>query len=510
MMKEKTRILLVEDNPGDARLVEELLKEVLPEGFDLHWEDTLEGALEELDTAKFDVILCDLGLPRSSGLATFAKVYLEAAGVPIIVVTSLDDENIAVEAVRHGAQDYLVKDELNTQTLLRSVRFAQARRLAHTAVRKAVTSATDINAALRIISGACRQDMQNDLWAIKGNVELYQLNREETLLNAISSVIGRCEVMIENMNQLEATIVEDDALHSVDVRALANSVIEEYSDWSGTFSVTGEGSVLADNSLRIAVGSLVRNAIQHSETDTVEIHIEECEEYVDIEVIDQGVGIPESFRQSVFKPGFQMDQDRRSAGLGLYVVSRLAERCGGYAWVEDNMPKGSKFIIRLPRPGFKALRTTALLSNNGRVEPDTELEPTTIKVLHIDDNNACLDITKAFLNSLAPELEIHTFCDAETAIQQLKDDGYDVVVCDHAMPDIDGLQVLVKVREQKEYIPFILFASIEEQTVVTDAQRLGADFCLGKAGESVTIFTKLTHMIRECDLRRRSKALTDN
>lgn len=121
------RVLLVEDNPGDARLILELLRE-LGQTFALEQVDRLEGALERLGRAGVDVVLLDLGLPDSQGLATFEATQREARGPPIIVISGLDDERVALEAVRSGAQDYLVKGRIEGQLLARVIRYAIERK----------------------------------------------------------------------------------------------------------------------------------------------------------------------------------------------------------------------------------------------------------------------------------------------------------------------------------------------------------------------------------------------
>jgi two-component system cell cycle sensor histidine kinase/response regulator CckA len=118
------RVLLVEDNPGDARLILEMLRDVQANAFDLEQVDRLEPALERLSHAAVDVVLLDLGLPDSEGMATFHRAHAGAAEQPIIVISGLDDETLALEAVRCGAQDYLVKGRIEGHLLARVIRYA--------------------------------------------------------------------------------------------------------------------------------------------------------------------------------------------------------------------------------------------------------------------------------------------------------------------------------------------------------------------------------------------------
>ena len=119
-----TKILLIEDNPADVRLMQEILAEVNESSFDLECVDRLSTGLERLARGGVDVILLDLGLPDSYGLETFDKVHAQEPQIPIVIVTVLDDETFAISAVNKGAQDYLAKGDVNGKLLSRVIRYA--------------------------------------------------------------------------------------------------------------------------------------------------------------------------------------------------------------------------------------------------------------------------------------------------------------------------------------------------------------------------------------------------
>ena len=121
-MSESIRILLVEDNPGDARLLREFLADVENTPFDPVHVERLGNALQRLRNERFDVILLDLSLPDAQGLETITRAYKQ--GAPIVVLTGLDDKALAINALREGAQDYLVKGQIEAPLLERSIRYA--------------------------------------------------------------------------------------------------------------------------------------------------------------------------------------------------------------------------------------------------------------------------------------------------------------------------------------------------------------------------------------------------
>ena len=136
MSLDQIHVLLVEDNPGDARLLREAVKDAAGISISLTHEETLARALKRLDDEPFDVIMLDLSLPDAEGLETLERTHAHMPNLPIVVLTGLDDEALAVRAVREGAQDYLVKGQVTGQVLVRAMRYATERKRALEELRK--------------------------------------------------------------------------------------------------------------------------------------------------------------------------------------------------------------------------------------------------------------------------------------------------------------------------------------------------------------------------------------
>lgn len=128
-------LLLIEDNPGDARLVAEQLREIDPARYALTTTRCLADALLAVAQTAFDVILLDRSLPDSVGLDGLSRVHAAAPEVPIVMLTGLDDEAAATESLRNGAGDYLIKGEVTSATLSRALRYAIERKRADRALR---------------------------------------------------------------------------------------------------------------------------------------------------------------------------------------------------------------------------------------------------------------------------------------------------------------------------------------------------------------------------------------
>jgi len=118
------RVLLVEDDDGDALLLRRLLSGWQYASFHIRRAHSLSAAILELAQGAIDLVLLDLGLPESRGLDTLARIRAASARAPIIVLSGLHDEALAVTAIRQGAQDYIVKGQVDGASLVQAIRFA--------------------------------------------------------------------------------------------------------------------------------------------------------------------------------------------------------------------------------------------------------------------------------------------------------------------------------------------------------------------------------------------------
>jgi putative nucleotidyltransferase with HDIG domain/PAS domain S-box-containing protein len=154
------RVLLIEDNPGDARLVKENLAVAGAQAFNLDWAPDLAAGLTHLAGNSVDAILLDLGLPDSSGFATFEKIHAHSPQTPIILLTGLEDDALAAKAVRSGAQDYLVKGDVAGRLLGRMIRYAIERKRSEEALRRSEAQLANAAAIARL--GSWELDVERE------------------------------------------------------------------------------------------------------------------------------------------------------------------------------------------------------------------------------------------------------------------------------------------------------------------------------------------------------------
>ncbi len=154
-MNSKTKILLIEDNPGDTRLVREYLFEGDVALYDFNHAESLQSGLTLLNNKKVDVILLDLSLPDSSGIDTYRNLQEKAGGVPTIILTGNDDDELARQAVHLGAQDYLVKNRIDGTILNRVITYAIERNYLNAEFKK-------VNRTLKVLSKVNRTVIRSD------------------------------------------------------------------------------------------------------------------------------------------------------------------------------------------------------------------------------------------------------------------------------------------------------------------------------------------------------------
>lgn len=152
-MGDKTiKLLLVDDNPEDVVLTRRMLKTSDANNSNFHIDHcpNLTAALAYLSSDPPDVILLDLGLPESLGLQTLEQVLEAAPNLPVVVLTGLSDEELGVQAVQKGAQDYLVKGQVNLYLLVRSLRYAIERKQMITELQEALSQVKILKGLLPI------------------------------------------------------------------------------------------------------------------------------------------------------------------------------------------------------------------------------------------------------------------------------------------------------------------------------------------------------------------------
>jgi PAS domain S-box-containing protein len=182
------KILLVEDNLGDARLIKEMLSESTTVRFGLVHVKRLGEARESLAGEVFDIIVLDLSLPDGHGLDTFVQTRIAAPGIPIVIMSGLGDEELAIKAVQEGAQDYLIKGQVDSDLLVRSMRYAIERNQAEEALWRAYD--------------------EMEIRVRERTAELARTNRALKMLNECNQIIVRATNEMDLLEKICRTVID--------------------------------------------------------------------------------------------------------------------------------------------------------------------------------------------------------------------------------------------------------------------------------------------------------------
>ncbi len=385
-----TRVLLVEDNAADRNLLR-LSLQGLPENYKLETAETLAEGLKKLASHQADIALLDLSLPDSEGKETVEKVLHQAPHVPILVLTGADDDRAALEAVRAGAQDYIVKGQIDGPALSRAMRHAIKRHQYLTALRE--TREKQLEFKDRFLSHVSHE-LRSPLACIHqyaevmldglagpltdkereylGNVlrNAKQLNGlVNDLLDGAQANVGKLTV---ELTRVQPALVVKELLQTFEAKAKARGIV------LGAEMSFNLPPILADRDrLLQVVANLIENAFKFTD-EGGEIMLRagvfaEDPDFVVFSVSDTGKGIYPENLSRIFDRLFQEQNavsNGRGLGLGLAISKELVEQHGGRLWVESTLGVGSVFSFIVPRFSLATI-IAPLLVHQGRLHEAT-------------------------------------------------------------------------------------------------------------------------------------------
>jgi len=203
----------------------------------------------------------------------------------------------------------------------------------------------ELNKSLGIINSILRHDLMNDLHNIQLSLDVLNIEKSDESVLIARKASQRGMDLIESMNHLEVLTAKQE-FQAIHLEELIKSINLQHPSFAIEMDLD-KGCVLkADPSFTVVLQNLIRNALEHSGTDRLFIEAKKHSEFCIIRVIDFGCGIPDNLKDKVFLPGFSSKKD--SMGLGLYIVKAVMERYGGEVTIEDNNPRGSVFILKIP------------------------------------------------------------------------------------------------------------------------------------------------------------------
>jgi len=451
------RVVIVEDSEDDAALV---LRELERGGYEPAWRrvDTAEDLAAVLRSGSWEVVISDHMMPRFNAPEALALVREHDSDLPFIIVSGSMGEEAAVEAMRAGADDYLLK------SALAKLPVAVARELRETAIRRAhVQSEEKLQQTRRQLDGAMEQLLQAEKMTALGELVAgvaHEVN------NPLASIMGYNQLALTQdlppkvRRYLEIACSEADRAGRI-VRNLLtfarqqppekkylglNGIIEKTLELKAyhfrTSQIEVEKDLAADlpmtmldfHQIQQVFLNLLNNAeqaiLEAGREGTICILTRRVGDRIEVHITDSGPGIPTEIQNRIFEPFFTTKKEGKGTGLGLSLCYGIVQEHGGSIRVKSRVGQGATFIIDLPvireeSDAGEEAATVAVTRTSG-----------VLRILVIDDEPNVQSILVEVLATMGHKTD--TASDVPEALRKIATDGHDLIITDMKMPHGTG------------------------------------------------------------------------
>ncbi|MFW9264000.1 hybrid sensor histidine kinase/response regulator [Nostoc sp. KVJ20] len=390
MEKLTIHILLVEDSASDAHLLRRIFLhadqeqwqmlhvERLSEAIDVSRENSASTLKNSQITSRrqrrFDLVLLDLSLPDSIGLDTLKEFRAAVPDIPVVVLTGLDDEDLALQALAEGAQDYLVKDQMTIQRLVRAIRYAIERseilnqlRESEERTRQALAKEQELNELKSNFVAMVSHEFRTPMTTIRTAVDILEYNSDKLTDGRKTKYFDRIQNAINQMLHLLDEILflsktEAAKLEYKPTLLNLENFCSELTDilqinagshHSIKFTFQGESTQaqMDEDLLNCILTNLISNAIKYSPPNsTIWFDLICKDRLATFQIKDQGMGIPLKDQSHLFKTFYRASNVGviQGTGLGLTIVKKCVELHSGHIQLESEQGIGTTVIVTLP------------------------------------------------------------------------------------------------------------------------------------------------------------------
>jgi signal transduction histidine kinase len=498
-------VLLVDDDELDRKLVKlVLIKAAAQIQFNVETAQNMSEALAKLADSSFSIVLLDLNLPDSRGTETVQKVFEVAPDVPIVVLTGLDDEDAGLDAIRSGAEDYLVKGDSLEYTLIRTIRYAIERKKTESSILEAKQELERINTRL-LKATKTAQEMAAEAERANASKSEFLANMSHEIRTPMNAIIGFSEVLGEepltdqqkqyiklilnssrhllgvvndilDFSKIEAGQMSTESIECdirvilEDVESLMNPLVKKKNlQLKIGYSDDVPVAIMADPArLRQCLINLLNNAVKFTEQGYVRIFAQKIlknnNPFIEFEVSDTGIGIPTEKLGTIFDSFTQADGSTTrkygGTGLGLTITKQLAGLMGGDVTAESRVGRGSTFRFYIPATTPpEQFPENDESANNSEAEQETEMKHGNSqtefsgRVLVAEDGLANQALIKLLLEKLG--FVVTVAGDGLEAVDAIKNQHFEMVFMDMQMPNVNGYEATGRLRSLGINTPII-------------------------------------------------------
>jgi signal transduction histidine kinase len=481
-MLEPLKILVIDDSEDDRLLYRRNLKKSTRVSYDVCETASGEQGLDRIDKENFACVLLDYSLPGRDGLEILKRIRAKWPFVPVVMLTGLGNEKVAVAVMQEGAQNYIPKAHIDPQTLPHVIGVAMRQ-------CEMQSSIAEQRRSLEVFAQALAHDLKEPVRSIRTLLDL--VHTELSLDGKTSGHFQSIRSTAERMNSLIDTVYFytrlDDAEPTKREICGANELVDAAAQNISQLIRERQAVILCPPLPRMSVNreqviqvlqNLLSNAIQNcAMTPRVGITAGEAPGHWLFRVSDNGPGIDKKDAEKLFTPFKRMSHhDRQGPGLGLATCQKIIERHGGKIWFEPNVAGGADFIFRIAKvEPLDAVRAPD--QPVSQVPARCEVKKRVATVLLVDDDDLAIDLIQIqLIDANRLQCQVLVARDGEEALARLHDTPIDLVLLDINMPRMDGFELLVRMRAEKllDRVAVVMCSTSSYEEDISRANRLGA------------------------------------
>lgn len=491
MKKKRINVLLVEDNADEIAIIRQRLECAKNSHFNLISVISIAAALNRLAGNDIDAIMLDLILPDSRGRDTFTQIYSRVPDIPIIVLTCMDDEALALGLVQEGAQDYLIKGQSDINMLARVVSYAIERNTAKKIRKEALEHMRELSDLKSQFVAEASHEIRTPLAIIREFVALVHDKTAGPLNDKqhgyLASALRNCDKLTELINHiLDLARIEagKKELHTMKVDMV--TLLTQFRNDFLPLGNSKKQNLRIDvpdilpmaycdiNSVQNILTNLIGNAHKFTpEGGTIRVSCRPEGRFLRIGVEDNGPGIPIEQQGQIFEPFIQLNHPDspvlKGTGLGLKIAKNLVEMNGGNISVESKPGKGSCFSFTLPTHDKEVPR----------------------RILIVDDDEQVVRMIGSMLRNSDFNLEIKSTLKGLNALIVAGEFKPDLVILDVYLDDVDGKQVLLSLKQQLADKPCKVLMISGNRPLLSKMKEYGADEFLSKPFSADDLLAKV-------------------
>jgi len=511
-------ILVIDDSEDDRLLYQRTLKKISDAHYTISEAENGEAGLAAIMHETPSCVLLDYSLPGHNGIEVLKRIREIALHLPVIMLTGQGNEAIAVQSMKEGAQDYIVKSAITPESLQRVVRVA----IEHSVLQKRIY---EQRTSLEIFTRALAHDLKEPVRTIRSFLERITdwrtlSEKSQKSFVYITKAADRMAMLIDNvflytrLDSPDQIPRENCELHGV-VEEVKENLATLIQERSATITYDALPVTHTNRVQMIQLfQNLIANAIRHCDNAvTVHVSASEHEHHWQLAVRDNGPGIAPEYLEKIFDPFKRLShrkEDGPGLGLGLAINRKIMESHGGKIWCESELGKGTTFLFALPKATSQLMPQAPVMPAAAPAETPVETTPQSLaRLLLVDDNEADLELNRIMLiEDSKLNCEVLTASNGREAIQILKqalqkNNPIDLLLVDINMPGISGFELLAQMQQEASLsaTPVIMCSTSAYDVDKTMSTTLGAAGYMTKPPQ----FPLLKEIIDRCGHLRLSR-----